>query len=60
MEEIVKKENLIAALNKVDENGGAPGIDGMRVKELTPYLKKRWPRITLHRNMLLFSYYFKS
>lgn len=45
MEEIVKKENLIAALKKVEENGGAPGIDGMTIKELTPYLKKHWPRI---------------
>ena len=50
MEEICKPENLRRALKRVRENKGAPGIDGMTVKELPRYLKKNWPR---HREELL-------
>jgi RNA-directed DNA polymerase len=38
------------ALKRVQENEGAPGIDGMTVKELPRYLKKNWPK---HREELL-------
>ena len=37
---IWERENLLAALERVERNGGAPGIDGMKVAELRPYLKK--------------------
>jgi RNA-directed DNA polymerase len=37
-----ERENLTAALKRVEQNGGAPGIDGMRVQELRPYLKAHW------------------
>jgi group II intron reverse transcriptase/maturase len=36
------RENLTAALKRVERNGGAPGIDGMTVAELRPYLKAHW------------------
>ena len=36
------RENLTAALKRVEQNGGAPGIDGMTVQELRPYLKAHW------------------
>lgn len=45
MEEICKRENLIQALNKVKQNRGTPGVDGMTVDDLEPHLKKNWPRI---------------
>jgi RNA-directed DNA polymerase len=42
---IWEKENLRKALERVERNGGAPGIDGMTVKELRPYLKEHWLEI---------------
>ncbi len=30
MESVVEKGTLVAALRKVERNGGSPGIDGMR------------------------------
>jgi RNA-directed DNA polymerase len=45
MEEIVKRENLRRALQRVRQNKGSPGIDGMTVRKLPGYLKKHWPRI---------------
>ena len=44
-EEVLERENLLAALRRVERNGGAPGIDGMTVEELRPYLKKHWLEI---------------
>jgi RNA-directed DNA polymerase len=46
---IWSRENLNAALKRVEQNKGAPGIDGMRVSELRPYLKDHWPDL---RNQL--------
>ncbi len=40
-----ERENLFAALKRVERNGGAPGIDGMTVDELRPYLKEHWLEI---------------
>ena len=45
MEAIVERENLKKALAQVKRNKGAPGIDGMRVCDLAPYLKEHWPTI---------------
>jgi RNA-directed DNA polymerase len=45
LEEVLRRENLITALRRVQSNKGAPGVDGMTVQELTPYLKTHWPRI---------------
>jgi RNA-directed DNA polymerase len=45
LEKVVRRENLTRALQRVRSNKGAPGIDGMTVEELTPYLRENWPRI---------------
>jgi RNA-directed DNA polymerase len=34
-----------AALRKVERNKGAPGVDGMSVTELRPYLRANWSRL---------------
>ncbi len=44
-EQVMGRENLHAALKRVERNGGAPGIDGMPVEELRPYLKEHWLEI---------------
>jgi len=38
-EQVFKRKNLLRALKRVEANGGAPGVDGMTVKALRPYLK---------------------
>ena len=45
MEKVVERGNLLTAFRNVKRNGGSPGIDGMTVKELPEYLKRRWPKI---------------
>src|SRR5271166_4978653 len=45
MEAVVERENLKKALAQVKRNKGAPGIDGMTVEDLGPYLKEHWPTI---------------
>jgi RNA-directed DNA polymerase len=45
MEHVVERGNLQTALRNVMRNSGSPGIDGMTVKELPEYLKRRWPDI---------------
>jgi retron-type reverse transcriptase len=45
MEEVVKPENYGKALKAVIANDGAPGIDGMKAKELNGHLLKHWPKI---------------
>jgi group II intron reverse transcriptase/maturase len=45
MEEVVERENLKAALRRVRQNKGSPGIDGMTTEELLPYLREEWVRI---------------
>ena len=44
-EAIFERENLLTALKRVESNKGAPGIDGMTVEELRPYLKAHWLEI---------------
>ncbi len=43
MEQVVQRNNLVAALKRVRKNKGSPGIDGMTVQELPAYLAKNWP-----------------
>ena len=38
MEEVCKRDNLNRAYKRVKSNQGAPGVDGMRVEELGPWL----------------------
>ena len=44
-ERIWERTNLRKALKRVETNKGAPGIDGMRVEELRPYVKEHWLEI---------------
>jgi len=45
LEEILAKENMMAALKRVEANKGAPGVDSMEVSELRGYLRQEWPHI---------------
>jgi hypothetical protein len=42
MEEVVCRENMLAAYQRVVSNKGAAGVDGMTVDELMPMLRERW------------------
>jgi len=44
-EQVWERENLRTALKRVERNGGAPGIDGMTVRDLPGYLKEHWLEI---------------
>jgi RNA-directed DNA polymerase len=50
MEAILERENLKKALAQVKRNKGAPGIDGMTVEDLGPYLKEHW--LTIRAQLL--------
>ncbi|MEV0058063.1 group II intron reverse transcriptase/maturase [Saccharopolyspora shandongensis] len=39
------KENLLAALRRVEANRGAPGVDGMTTEELRPWIAQNWPSV---------------
>jgi group II intron reverse transcriptase/maturase len=41
-EQIFNRGNLFAALARVEANGGAPGVDGLTVEALRPYLIAHW------------------
>src|SRR5262245_17234643 len=45
MERVLERGNLIRALNRVKDNDGAPGVDGMRAEALSGYLKQHWPKL---------------
>ncbi len=36
---------MFRALQRVERNGGAPGVDGMTVEDLRPFLRSHWERI---------------
>lgn len=40
LEKVLDTENLNAAYKRVKKNGGAPGVDGMTVEGMLPYLKE--------------------
>jgi group II intron reverse transcriptase/maturase len=42
---VLQKANLQRAMNRVRQNRGAPGIDGMTVDELPDYLRHHWPEL---------------
>ena len=50
MERVVERGNVKAALKRVRQNKGSPGIDGMTVDELLPWLVENWEVV---RAMLL-------
>ncbi len=43
MERAVARDNVIAALKRVQKNKGSPGIDGMTVEALRLHLRATWP-----------------
>ena len=45
MEEVCERENCWQAYKRVKANKGSPGIDGVKVGELSDYLKQHWPSI---------------
>jgi RNA-directed DNA polymerase len=45
MEEVCERENCWQAYKRVKANKGSPGIDGMKVGDLSGYLKQHWPTI---------------
>jgi RNA-directed DNA polymerase len=45
METVVEPSNLRRALEQVQRNKGAPGVDGMSVNKLASHLKEHWPAI---------------
>jgi RNA-directed DNA polymerase len=45
MEEVVCRENMLAAYQRVVGNKGAPGVDGITVDELASMLRGRWQAI---------------
>jgi group II intron reverse transcriptase/maturase len=45
MEKACERRNLLAALKRVRQNAGSPGIDGMTVEALSDHLRVHWPRL---------------
>jgi len=45
LEAVLERENLIKALEQVERNKGAAGVDGMSVGRLREYLKEHWSTI---------------
>jgi group II intron reverse transcriptase/maturase len=45
MEAVLEHRNLQAALKRVKQNKGSPGIDGMTVDQLPKYLGVHWPSL---------------
>lgn len=44
-EQFLSRENLAAALRRVEQNAGAPGVDGVQTKELRSWLHDHWPEV---------------
>jgi RNA-directed DNA polymerase len=45
MEQVVHRQNMLAAHRRVVRNGGAPGVDGMTVDDLWGFCQSHWARI---------------
>lgn len=45
MEEVLRRENLMAAYRRVLSNGGSGGVDGRSVEELAEQIRAEWPEI---------------
>jgi RNA-directed DNA polymerase len=42
---MLSRENLLAALERVEANRGGPGVDGMTTEELRPWLLVHWSEV---------------
>ena len=45
LEQVLDRKNLLAALKRIESNGGAPGVDGMQTKDLRLFLQNQWGSI---------------
>jgi RNA-directed DNA polymerase len=45
MEQVVERGNMLRALKRVRRNKGSPGMDGMTVEAIVPFLRGNWERI---------------
>jgi RNA-directed DNA polymerase len=54
MEEVCERDNLERAWQRVRENKGSPGIDGMTIDAAVGYLREHWP--TLRERLLQGTY----
>ena len=45
LEKVLLRDNLTAALKRVEANKGAPGIDGVSTEQLRDYLREHWATI---------------
>src|SRR5712671_4015743 len=45
LEAALERSNMMRAYQRVVENKGAPGVDGLPVLELKPWLQAHWPKI---------------
>jgi RNA-directed DNA polymerase len=45
MEAVVERSNMLCAYERVVANEGAPGVDGLTVTELKPWLKAHWRKV---------------
>ena len=57
MEVVVERSNMLCAYERVVANEGAPGVDGLTVAELKPWLKAHWAKV---RQALLTGEYMPS
>ena len=46
-EQVLSQDNLQRAWQQVKANGGAPGIDGITIKEFPEWFRPQWPTLRI-------------